>query len=435
MQSLRRTIKDKIPDISHLAIFPVLMLAVSAFIIANTTPPSVLAESDVSAFPAQQTSHQAQPDGSNGFIRAPRNSNRLHYSANNSGAPYIVNNGVQMYEVNPSESGGWPTRVAGDDTYGNGELLAVSVQFSESVVADNNMTFRVRIGSSTRDLSPVSTRDDTVIFATLIRSSDRDTDGIWIGDNTATLDHNDADAITSTGASPRNANWTHSSLGTQSSHKVKGNAYRPKVTEVSIASTPQYGTTYVRNEAIKIQARFNRSVRTTGHVSARIKSEALGSDALRFAQVAEGSGTSRLVFQYTPLLDIDPDGIAIPRNALAENGDVTQGASGGGKIVGASGGLHAKLDSSAKAENSNHKIDVRLVGVPDVIAAVNWAWEDDSTRSSSIEMDFNINEDPGHFSEDHSLVLVMGWGHIAGQRFAVGLRTDVGQAEHGRLPG
>lgn len=349
----------------------------------------------------------------------------IKIQSQNAGAPYIVNNGVRMYEVSPSESGGWPTRVKGDDTYGNGELLAVSVQFSESVVADYSMTFRVRIGSSTRDLSPVNTKDDTVIFATLIRSSDRDTDGIWIGDNTATLDHNDAGSITSTGASPLNANWTHSSLGTQSSHKVKGNAYRPKVTDVRIASTPQYGNTYVRNEAIKIEARFNRSVRTSGHVTARVDSEALGSNAQRYAQYAEGNGTSRLVFEYTPLLDIDPGGIAIPRNALAKNGDVIQGASGGGKIVGASGGLHAKLISGAKGENSNHRIDVRLVGVPEVIASVNWDWEEDSSASDELKIDFSINDDPGHFSEDHSLVLVMGWGHISDQRFAVGLRTDV----------
>ena len=51
----------------------------------------------------------------------------------NTGVPHIVDNGVQMYDVNRASSGGWPIRVPGDDTYGKGELLAVSVEFSESL--------------------------------------------------------------------------------------------------------------------------------------------------------------------------------------------------------------------------------------------------------------------------------------------------------------
>ena len=75
----------------------------------------------------------------------------------NSGMPSIVNNGVQMYEVNRASSGGWPIRVRGDDTYGNGELLAVSVEFSESISVDGETTFRIQIGTATRSLVPVST--------------------------------------------------------------------------------------------------------------------------------------------------------------------------------------------------------------------------------------------------------------------------------------
>ena len=150
----------------------------------------------------------------------------------NTGVPHIVDNGVQMYAVNRASSGGWPIRVPGDDTYGNGELLAVSVEFSESISVDSETTFRIQMGTATRGLVPVSTWNETVIFATLVRSYDSDSDGVWIGDNTATLDHNDADAIQSTGDSPRNANLSHSSLGTQSNHKVNGSATRPKIRSV-----------------------------------------------------------------------------------------------------------------------------------------------------------------------------------------------------------
>ena len=342
-------------------------------------------------------------------------------------APYIVENGVQMYEVNPAEASGWNIRAQGDDTYGNGELIAVSVEFSESIRVDNETTFRIQIGSATRGLVPGSTRDDTVIFVTLVRSYDSDTDGVWIGDNTATLDHNEADAIQSTGDSPINANLSHSSLGTQSNHKVKGNATRPKIRTVRIASTPEFGDTYIRNEPIQIEAQFDRPVVINGHVSARLTSEAFQQTVSRVANYDRGSGTSKLVFEYTPFLDIDSDGIAIPGNSLAKDGHLTMGAEGGGSIAGNSGGLLADLASSGRDEDPNHKVDARLAGVPEVMAAAQWDWEEDTPSSSSIEMDFNILSDPGHFSEDHALVLVLGWGHISGQRFAFGLHTDVDQ--------
>ena len=361
----------------------------------------------------------------NGNAETRRGSLGIGIQAQSAGAPYIVDNGVTMYELSASEAGGFPVRVKSDDTYGNGELIAVSVEFSEPVWVNSETTFRIQIGSSTRELVAAGGSNEEVIFATLIRSSDNDSNGVWIGNSAATLDHNPAHYITSRDDSPVNANWNHTSLGTQADHKVKGSAYRPKVTDVRVKSTPEYGDTYVRNEAIEIEARFNRAVRTSGHVSARINSEALGSNALRYAQYAEGSGSSRLVFRHLPFLDIDPDGIAIPSNALAKNGDVTMGVEGGGTIVGASRGLHARLDSRGKGEDGNHKIDVRKVGVPEVITSVNWGWEEDSPASESVEVDFHITADPGHFSEDHSLVLVLGWGHIGSSRFAIGLRTDV----------
>ena len=177
------------------------------------------------------------------------NQPRVQARASNTNAPYIVANGVQMYEVSQSESGGWRTRFIGDDTYGSGELIAVAVEFSETVRVDGETTFRIRLDSGNRDLVPASYRDETVIFAALINPSDNDSNGVWIGDNTSTLDHNDADAIRSTGDSPRNANLTHARLGTQSNHKVKGSSTRPQLQSVRISSTPQYGDTYIRGEA------------------------------------------------------------------------------------------------------------------------------------------------------------------------------------------
>ena len=44
----------------------------------------------------------------------------------------------------------------------------------------------------------------------------------------------------------------------------------------------------------------------------------------------------------------------------------------------------------------------------EIITFANWDWEVDSPPSDSVEMQFGINVDPGHFSEDHCLVVVLG---------------------------
>ena len=394
MQSLRQTAKSTVHKLLIAGILPVCILASLTFVVANAAP----------------------------------------LAAHASGtAPYIVSGGVQMYDVqNATEASGWDFRAHGDDTYGSGELIAVSVEFNEGVRVNGETTFRIRIGSTNRDLVPASFRENTIIFATLIRSFDRDTDGVWIGDNTATLGHNPANYIQSIPESddeePVNVVLTHSSLGTQSNHKVNGNATRPEISGVRVVSSPQYGDTYARGETIEIEVGFSQSVRVAGDVQARLSTEAFQEDVTRTADFARGSGTSKLVFEYpVGFFDVDTDGIAIPRNALAKNGDATAGVQGGGRISGRSGGLLPHLSSGGRGEDANHKVDARLAIIPEVMTAAQWDWEADTPGSASVEMDFSIREDPGHFSEDQALVLVMGWGHISGTRFAFGLRTDVDQ--------
>ena len=339
--------------------------------------------------------------------------------------PAIATNGVRMYEVSPFEAGGWPTRVAGDDTYGDGELIAVEVQFTEDVTLHGKATFRIQIGSSRRDLVPVSYRDDTLIFATLVRPSDVDTDGVWIGDNSSTLDHNPANYFRSA-AGGQNMSLTHNSLGTQTSHKVDGRLTRPKVNRVRITSSPQHADYYVRGEEVKVEVRFDRPVNVRGIPAARLSVEALGAVGTRYADYFSGSGSSTLVFVYhVGFLDNDSNGIAIPANSLARNGDISLGPEGGGSIKGSSRTLRANLANGAQASNASHKVDARYAAIPEIMANAQWGWETQTGRSDSITMDFSIREDPGHFSEDHSLVMAFGWSSIGSTRFGFGIRTDL----------
>ena len=112
------------------------------------------------------------------------------------------------------------------DTYGAGETIEVSVTFSEAVNATSDTDFVLSVAGAKR--APLLRGSDTatLVFGYTVLSSDEDTNGIWIGDETRTLDGNrngvpQAGTITSvaTGAA---ADLDHTDLGTLSDHKVDG---------------------------------------------------------------------------------------------------------------------------------------------------------------------------------------------------------------------
>ena len=123
----------------------------------------------------------------------------------------------------------------------------------------------------------------------------------------------------------------------------------------------------------------------------------------------------------------DSDGLVIPHNALADDGDLASGTLGGGSIRGQQGGLLADLESSKRGPLAAHKVDARYAAVPEIMASAVFNWEENAPASDSLTMDFSILEEPGHFSETVVFVLELARGNIEEVRFAVGLRTDVDQ--------
>ena len=112
------------------------------------------------------------------------------------------------------------------DTYGAGETIEVSVTFSEAVNATSDTDFVLSVGGARRAPLLSGSGTATLGFGYTVVSSDEDTNGIWIGDETRTLvgDRNGEaqnGEITSvaTGAA---AVIAHTLLGTDSDHKVDG---------------------------------------------------------------------------------------------------------------------------------------------------------------------------------------------------------------------
>ncbi len=112
------------------------------------------------------------------------------------------------------------------DTYGAGETIEVSVTFSEAVDATSDTDFVLSVGGARRAPLVDGSGTATLVFGYTVVSSDEDTNGIWIGDETRTLVGNrngeaQNGTITSvaTGAA---AVIAHTLLGTDSDHKVDG---------------------------------------------------------------------------------------------------------------------------------------------------------------------------------------------------------------------
>ena len=112
------------------------------------------------------------------------------------------------------------------DTYGAGETIEVSVTFSEAVDATSDTDFVLSVAGVRRAPLLRGSGTATLVFGYTVVSSDEDTNGIWIGDETRTLVGNrngepQNGTITSV-ANGAAAVLDHTGLSTVSDHKVDG---------------------------------------------------------------------------------------------------------------------------------------------------------------------------------------------------------------------
>ena len=197
--------------------------------------------------------------------------------------PRIVEDGVQFVDAWNMPAAGWQawlSRPPGDDTYGRGDLIAVSVTFSEPVTVHPDARFHIGLGYYGRDLVPVSTGGKTAYFATTIGSSWEDSDGIEIGDQTETLGQNQADFFqhAETGV---NADLTHPALGRFSNHKVNGYVSRPNVVRTELVA-PACDDSYLRDEKVTVKVTFDQNVNVRGTPQYSINLGMAGIKSLQF---------------------------------------------------------------------------------------------------------------------------------------------------------
>ena len=122
------------------------------------------------------------------------------------------------------------------------------------------------------------------------------------------------------------------------------------VSSVALVSTPvDGGDTYKSDEKIGAAVTFSQSVTVTVTETEKATLDLTVGTNTRQAEYVRGTGTNRLVFEYTVVqADADSDGISIGANSLA----LATGA-----VIVDDNGTDANLDHTALAAQSGHKVD------------------------------------------------------------------------------
>ncbi len=192
--------------------------------------------------------------------------------------------------------------------YAAGDVIRLSVGFTEALTVTGAPRLAIRIGTTTRQATFDRAELKSLHFRYTVLVSDDDANGISMA----------ADALTlPAGATVRDAHGADAALGlgtralaNQLEHKVHT---PPKVTGLSIVSTPQQAGTYTRGGVFTARVSYDQAVTVAG--SPRLALTVGGQT--RAATAAAGSGNAYVDFSYTVAAgDTDADGLGITGAAL-----------------------------------------------------------------------------------------------------------------------
>ena len=250
---------------------------------------------------------------------------------------------------------------ASGDTYGPGETIEITVEFSSAVVVVGDPEFEFCMGDdecrtgadppARRRAAYSSGSGDTELVFSYVVGSDDDPDddgnGISIGDGTRTLQLDSDDRIQSA-ETDDDAEIEHNALGDQSDHKVNAVA---DIDEIAVTSSPASGDTYDTGETIEITVTFDLAVNVTGDPQFGISA-----GGQKLASFTGDSGTTELVFGYTVQFgDEDDNGIWIGSHDHDSN--PTFRLDSDDAITGAATGHDADLAHDVIGQQNGHKVD------------------------------------------------------------------------------
>ena len=229
------------------------------------------------------------------------------------------------HKVNGS-LGPWVTNVeisstpASGTTYRHGEEVEIDVTYTAPVRVDSvNRPWlpyfwnRASDGTEQQNLAGYRSGSgtETLRLSFTVRSEFKDTDGVRIGsaapDYAGERRERIVWALNHDGV---RAPWKMSGLDADADHQLNGEPY---IKGVAVTSSPAYGTTYRRTEAIRIAVTFDQNVQVEGTVTKGLKfTHGDGEFTSPHAQYASGNRTKALVFKHTVVEgDEDTDGLTV----------------------------------------------------------------------------------------------------------------------------
>ena len=241
------------------------------------------------------------------------------------------------------------TAPGGDGAYEPGDVIEVTVTFSDAVTVDTtNGTpyLALQVGAHARN-AVYAAGDSTataLVFSYTVVAADRDGDGIAIGANA--LATNGGASVMQT-AVAADASLSHSAVAAAAAHRVN---LVPVIVSggVAVTSTPPYAT----GDVIVIAATFDAPVTVAGDPQFEFS---LGDRAV-YADYASGAGTAELAFSYTVQVgDLDTDGIAIGADKVIRDAD---------DAIGTAAGVAANLAHEALGTLAEHRV---FLDVPRIV--------------------------------------------------------------------
>ena len=204
---------------------------------------------------------------------------------------------------------------ASGDTYELGETVELKVEFDGAITITGNPQVALTVGTRTRYATYNGWGPASLYFNYTVQPGDRDEDGISIAANALELS---GATITATDGTT-SADLTHPEMGADDGGKVDSSLVTPpRVTAVSLISSPGRGDTYVLGEEIEVQVEFDRAVTVTGDSRLPLT---IGSGTRDAAYFSAWQEDRYLLFVYAVQAgDRDEDGISIAANALVVDG-------------------------------------------------------------------------------------------------------------------
>ena len=203
--------------------------------------------------------------------------------------------------------------------YGVGEVIEVTVTFSEAVTVTGTPQIPLIVGSTTRTIPVSSTSTNTLVFTYTVAAGENDAGGVSIDTNTLALN---GGTIQSAGGT--NADLEHPAVDPDTAHAVDTTA--PAVDTVAITSTGPYAFEGV----IQVRVTFSEAVTVTG--TPEIILDVGGTP--QPATYVSGSDSAVLVFTYTVQAgDSDTDGVRIGPSVLTQAAGSIQDSAGNDAVL------------------------------------------------------------------------------------------------------